>query len=61
MPDLTLTTFNWVPELPRGFVRDLRVPFGGSRNSGIGREGGVRSFDFYADVKNICVAPWERS
>ncbi|MCK1652162.1 glutathione S-transferase family protein [Bradyrhizobium sp. 149] len=25
MPDLTLTTFNWVPELPRGFVRDLRV------------------------------------
>ena len=43
------------------FVRDLRVPFGGSRNSGIGREGGVRSFDFYADVKNICVAPWERS
>jgi len=43
------------------FVRDLRVPFGGSRNSGVGREGGVRSFDFYADVKNICVAPWERS
>ncbi len=25
MPDLTLTTFDWVPELPRGFVRDLRV------------------------------------
>ncbi|EHR04038.1 glutathione S-transferase family protein [Bradyrhizobium sp. WSM471] len=25
MADLTLTTFNWVPELPRGFVRDLRV------------------------------------
>ncbi len=43
------------------FVRDLRAPFGGSRNSGIGREGGVRSFDFYANVKNICVAPWERS
>jgi aminomuconate-semialdehyde/2-hydroxymuconate-6-semialdehyde dehydrogenase len=43
------------------FVRDLRVPFGGSRNSGIGREGGVRSFDFYADVKNVCTAPWERS
>jgi acyl-CoA reductase-like NAD-dependent aldehyde dehydrogenase len=40
------------------FVRDLNAPFGGSRNSGIGREGGVRSFDFYADVKNICVAPW---
>ncbi len=39
------------------FVRDLRAPFGGSRNSGIGREGGVWSFDFYADVKNVCTAP----
>ena len=25
MPDLILTTFDWVPEKPRGFVRDLRV------------------------------------
>ncbi|MBR1132609.1 glutathione S-transferase family protein [Bradyrhizobium iriomotense] len=25
MPDLTLTTFDWVPEMPRGLVRDLRV------------------------------------
>ncbi|MCP3467545.1 glutathione S-transferase family protein [Bradyrhizobium sp. CCGUVB23] len=25
MPDLTLTTFDWVPEMPRGYVRDLRV------------------------------------
>jgi aminomuconate-semialdehyde/2-hydroxymuconate-6-semialdehyde dehydrogenase len=40
------------------FVRDLDAPFGGSRHSGIGREGGVRSFDFYADVKNVCTAPW---
>jgi aminomuconate-semialdehyde/2-hydroxymuconate-6-semialdehyde dehydrogenase len=39
------------------FVRDLRAPFGGSRNSGIGREGGNWSFDFYADVKNVCTAP----
>ncbi len=39
------------------FVRDLRAPFGGARDSGIGREGGVRSFDFYADVKNVCTAP----
>jgi aminomuconate-semialdehyde/2-hydroxymuconate-6-semialdehyde dehydrogenase len=44
------------------FVRDLNAPFGGSRHSGIGREGGVWSFDFYADVKNVCTAPWnERS
>jgi 5-carboxymethyl-2-hydroxymuconic-semialdehyde dehydrogenase len=41
------------------FVRDLDAPFGGARNSGIGREGGVWSFDFYADVKNVCTAPWE--
>jgi 5-carboxymethyl-2-hydroxymuconic-semialdehyde dehydrogenase len=40
------------------FVRDLNAPFGGSRSSGIGREGGVWSFDFYADVKNVCTAPW---
>lgn len=39
------------------FVRDLRAPFGGSRNSGIGREGGIWSFDFYADVKNTVYAP----
>ncbi|MGH2630430.1 MAG: aldehyde dehydrogenase family protein, partial [Actinomycetota bacterium] len=40
------------------FVRDLAAPFGGARGSGIGREGGRWSFDFYADVKNICTAPW---
>jgi len=40
------------------FVRDLAAPFGGSRNSGVGREGGTWSFDFYADVKNVCTEPW---
>lgn len=39
------------------FVRDLRAPFGGSKKSGIGREGGNWSFDFYADVKNTVVSP----
>lgn len=39
------------------FVRDLRAPFGGSKKSGIGRDGGTWSFDFYADVKNTVVAP----
>ncbi|WP_320773303.1 aldehyde dehydrogenase [Streptomyces sp. CRN 30] len=34
------------------YVRDLRAPFGGSRQSGIGREGGTWSFDFHCDVKN---------
>lgn len=37
------------------FVRDLAAPFGGSKLSGIGREGGVWSFDFYCDIKNIAV------
>jgi acyl-CoA reductase-like NAD-dependent aldehyde dehydrogenase len=35
------------------FVRDLGAPFGGSKKSGIGREGGHWSFDFYCDVKNV--------
>jgi 5-carboxymethyl-2-hydroxymuconic-semialdehyde dehydrogenase len=39
------------------FVRDLNAPFGGSKDYGIGREGGVWSFDFYSDVKNTVVAP----
>jgi aminomuconate-semialdehyde/2-hydroxymuconate-6-semialdehyde dehydrogenase len=39
------------------FVRDLAAPFGGSKKSGIGREGGLWSFDFYADVKNTVYAP----
>jgi 5-carboxymethyl-2-hydroxymuconic-semialdehyde dehydrogenase len=39
------------------YVRDLRAPFGGARHSGIGREGGAWSFDFYCDVKNTVFAP----
>jgi 5-carboxymethyl-2-hydroxymuconic-semialdehyde dehydrogenase len=35
------------------YVRDLETPFGGAGNSGIGREGGHHSFDFYADVKTV--------
>jgi aminomuconate-semialdehyde/2-hydroxymuconate-6-semialdehyde dehydrogenase len=35
------------------FVRDLSAPFGGAKQSGIGREGGHWSFDFYCDVKNV--------
>ena len=38
------------------FVRDLRAPFGGAGLSGIGREGGTWSFDFYSDVKNTVYA-----
>ncbi len=44
------------------FVRDLRAPFGGSRLSGVGREGGTWSFDFFCDVKNTVYSPngWQR-
>ncbi|HUW16268.1 MAG TPA: aldehyde dehydrogenase [Actinomycetes bacterium] len=39
------------------FVRDLSAPFGGNGESGIGREGGSWSFDFYCDVKNSVFSP----
>ncbi|MDQ3891149.1 MAG: aldehyde dehydrogenase [Actinomycetota bacterium] len=35
------------------YARDLAAPFGGAKRSGIGREGGEWSFDFYADVKTV--------
>jgi len=37
-------------------VRHLPTPFGGTKSSGIGRDGGDWSFDFYMDTKNISVA-----
>jgi aminomuconate-semialdehyde/2-hydroxymuconate-6-semialdehyde dehydrogenase len=37
------------------FLRDLRTPFGGSKLSGIGREGGVHSLNFYSEPSNICI------
>ncbi|HUN94519.1 MAG TPA: 2-hydroxymuconic semialdehyde dehydrogenase [Burkholderiaceae bacterium] len=37
------------------FLRDLRTPFGGSRQSGIGREGGVHSLEFYTELRNVCI------
>jgi 5-carboxymethyl-2-hydroxymuconic-semialdehyde dehydrogenase len=37
-------------------VRDLRMPFGGAKDSGIGREGGHYSFDFYCETEAIHVA-----
>jgi aminomuconate-semialdehyde/2-hydroxymuconate-6-semialdehyde dehydrogenase len=37
------------------FLRDLRTPFGGSKQSGIGREGGTYSMEFYTEMSNICV------
>ncbi|QKF73999.1 2-hydroxymuconic semialdehyde dehydrogenase [Aliarcobacter faecis] len=37
------------------FLRDLRTPFGGMKASGIGREGGHHSLEFYTELKNICI------
>ena len=36
-------------------VRDLRVPFGGVKHSGIGREGGKHSLEFFTDEKTVCL------
>ena len=37
------------------FLRDLRTAFGGAKSSGIGREGGVHSLEFYTEQSNVCV------
>jgi len=37
------------------FLRDLRTPFGGAKQSGIGREGGVHSLEFYTELRNVCI------
>ena len=35
--------------------RDLRVPFGGVKDSGVGREGGRHSLEFFSESKNVCI------
>lgn len=44
------TGFIWVNSFG---IRDLEAPFGGCRNSGIGREGGEWSFEFFSDIKDV--------
>ena len=36
-------------------VRDLRTPFGGMKESGVGREGGMEALNFFTEAKNVCV------
>lgn len=36
-------------------LRDLRTPFGGVKNSGVGREGGVEALRFFTEAKNVCL------
>jgi 5-carboxymethyl-2-hydroxymuconic-semialdehyde dehydrogenase len=57
----------FAPEIESGMVwvnsqnvRHLPTPFGGMKWSGIGREGGEYSFEFYCDTKNVCLAIGER-
>jgi 5-carboxymethyl-2-hydroxymuconic-semialdehyde dehydrogenase len=54
------TGFIWVNSFG---IRDLDAPFGGCRQSGVGREGGDWSFEFFSDVKDIIVpkGPFEPS
>jgi aminomuconate-semialdehyde/2-hydroxymuconate-6-semialdehyde dehydrogenase len=36
-------------------LRDLRTPFGGMKNSGLGKEGGLEALRFFTEPKNVCV------
>ncbi|MBC7383325.1 MAG: aldehyde dehydrogenase [Bacteroidia bacterium] len=36
-------------------LRDLRTPFGGIKQSGVGREGGLEALRFFTEVKNVCI------
>ena len=36
-------------------LRDLRTPFGGVKNSGVGREGGWEALKFFTEAKNVCI------
>ncbi len=50
--ELVKTGFIWINSFG---IRDLAAPFGGCKRSGIGREGGDWSFEFFCDVKDIIV------
>ena len=55
-------TLQFSKELQTGIVwvntwmlRDLRTPFGGQKDSGVGREGGFEALRFFTEPKNICI------
>ena len=41
--------------------RDLRTPFGGMKNSGVGREGGLEALRFFTEPKNVCIKYSDRA
>lgn len=36
-------------------LRDLRTPFGGMKQSGVGREGGMKALEFFTEARNVCI------
>ena len=55
-------TMRFVTELEAGVIwvntwlfRDLRTPFGGMKDSGVGREGGFEALQFFTEAKNVCI------
>ena len=55
-------TMRMTQEIEAGIVwvntwlnRDLRTPFGGVKDSGVGREGGFEALDFFTEPKNVCI------
>jgi aminomuconate-semialdehyde/2-hydroxymuconate-6-semialdehyde dehydrogenase len=36
-------------------LRDLRVPFGGMKSSGVGKEGGLEALRFFTEPRNVCI------
>ena len=44
-----------VSECRARMLRDLRTPFGGVKESGVGREGGMDALRFFTEPKNVCV------
>ncbi len=55
-------TMRMTQEIDAGIVwvntwlnRDLRTPFGGVKDSGVGREGGFEALDFFTEPKNVCI------
>jgi 5-carboxymethyl-2-hydroxymuconic-semialdehyde dehydrogenase len=52
LADRVRTGFIWINSFG---IRDLEAPFGGIKRSGVGREGGDWSFEFFCDVKDVVV------
>ena len=50
-----VATAVWLCRIAQGMVRDLRTPFGGTKESGVGHEGGLDAYRFATEPKNVCI------